>query len=85
MRTNLVNSSIKFEDFFVPFTKTLSVNWPYQEDDVLLASLDPEDPMAVRLNPVFESHLQNIDNWSVGMAFKQAHPHLVGEETRVEN
>nr|POE74643.1 hypothetical protein CFP56_37174 [Quercus suber] len=79
MRNNLVKTSVNFEDFFVPYTTTLSLNWPYRDDQVLLRSHDPTDPQDVKLNPDFEAHLRNIDNWSLGPAFQHAHPHLIDE------
>nr|POE47197.1 hypothetical protein CFP56_00529 [Quercus suber] len=85
MRNNLVKEPVKFEDFFVPYTTTLSLNWPYPDDQVLIRSLGPNEPRDVKLNPVFETHLRNIDNWSLGTAFKQAHPHLIGEGMRIED
>lgn len=42
---------------------------------------DDEDFM---INPVFESHLRNLENWSVGPAFQRKFPDLV-EEVRVKD
>ncbi|KAK2624322.1 hypothetical protein QTJ16_006272 [Diplocarpon rosae] len=62
-----------FDNFFVPFTTTLSVNWPYEPTDTLLSSVEGEDLV---INPVFERHLRRLDNWSLGPAFAQAFPGL---------
>ncbi|RGP72742.1 bzip transcription factor [Fusarium sporotrichioides] len=64
-----------FDNFFVPFTTTLSLSWPYEETDTLLQ--DPESD-ELMINPVFERHLRNLDNWKLGDAFAKAFPSLVG-------
>ncbi|KAK2764399.1 hypothetical protein FQN54_009093 [Arachnomyces sp. PD_36] len=64
-----------FENWFIPWTRTLCVNWPYEPTDALLESADSDE---VTINPVFERHIRNINNWSVGPAFAEAFPSLVG-------
>lgn len=68
MRERLVMSSLdfRFEDWFVPFTQTLSINWPYEATDCLLSVNDSDDLL---INPVFERHMHNIGNWSLGCCF----------------
>ena len=77
MRDKLVReyrpNECPFDNFFVPFTKTLSLNWPYEDTDTLLQSLDGEELM---VNPVFERHIRNQDNWTLGEAFTNAFPSL---------
>ncbi|ERF73879.1 hypothetical protein EPUS_05891 [Endocarpon pusillum Z07020] len=74
MRDKLVECyhDYAFEDFTLPYTTTLSLNWPYEPTDALLQS-DSEELM---INPVFERHLRNLSNWSLGPAFARAHPAL---------
>ncbi|KAL2066186.1 hypothetical protein VTL71DRAFT_2257 [Oculimacula yallundae] len=62
-----------FDNFFIPFTTTMSVNWPYEPTDTLLSSMEGEDLV---INPVFERHLRRLDNWSLGPAFAKAFPGL---------
>jgi hypothetical protein len=62
-----------FDNFFIPFTTTLSVNWPYEPTDALLSSPDNDELM---INPVFERHLRRLENWSLGPAFAKAFPGL---------
>jgi hypothetical protein len=62
-----------FDNFLVPFTATLSVNWPYEPTDALLSSPDSDDLL---INPVFERHLRSLENWSLGPAFAAAYPRL---------
>ncbi|KAI0154372.1 hypothetical protein GGR57DRAFT_112930 [Xylariaceae sp. FL1272] len=64
-----------FDEFFIPFTTTLSLNWPYEETDALLRSPSGNE---IIINPVFERHLRNNDNWTLGPAFDQAFPSLRG-------
>ncbi|KAH6670642.1 BZIP transcription factor [Halenospora varia] len=62
-----------FDNFFIPFTTTLSLNWPYEPTDTLLSSPESDDLM---INPVFERHLRRLDNWSLGPAFAKTFPGL---------
>lgn len=64
-----------FDNFFIPFTSTLSVNWPYEDAYVLLASPTGEELM---INPVFEQHVGVLANWTLGEAFERAFPALGG-------
>ncbi|ETS77544.1 hypothetical protein PFICI_11418 [Pestalotiopsis fici W106-1] len=63
-----------FDDFFVPFTNTLSLNWPYEETDVLIENPDGE----LLINPVFETHMKRLDNWTLGDQFDRTFPQLRG-------
>jgi len=79
MRERLVSGyedgGFPFDNFFIPFTSTLSVNWPYEDAYVLLASPTGDELM---INPVFEQHLRVLGNWTLGEAFERAFPGLAG-------
>ncbi|KAI0882418.1 uncharacterized protein GGS22DRAFT_181021 [Annulohypoxylon maeteangense] len=64
-----------FDDFFIPFTTTISLNWPYEDTDTLLRSPDGGELL---INPVFERHLRRFENWTLGEAFDTAFPRLRG-------
>ncbi|KAF4821222.1 hypothetical protein CGCTS75_v011149 [Colletotrichum tropicale] len=64
-----------FDNFFVPFTTTLSLNWGYEDTDTLLQVPESDE---VVINPVFERHLRRIENWTLGQAFHQTFPKLAG-------
>lgn len=82
---------VLFDNFFVPYMTTLSLNWPYEAADVLVprppgAASSPavgspssavEEP-AYGINPVFETHLRKLENWSLGPAFADAFPEWKG-------
>lgn len=87
-----------FDQFFIPYTTSLSVNWPYCDSDVLLpstfqptasspestttgAAQQAEEP-AWRMNPAFETHIRNLENWSLGPPFRDAFPNW-GEAVRI--
>ena len=73
MRDKLVASyqDYAFENWFIPYTSTLSVNWPYEPTDCLLSTGESEE---LTINPVFERHVMRLENWSLGPAFTRAHP-----------
>jgi hypothetical protein len=111
---------VSFENFFIPFTTTVSLNWPYEPHDVLLpaskvntgtmsvvSSLRASSPYSTHvhtatppgpatpqpstpshnhlgplpkeddqwlINPAFESHLRDLNNWSLGPSFRGTFP-----------
>jgi hypothetical protein len=73
MRDKLVRSyqDYPFENWFIPYTSTLSLNWPYEPTDCLLSTSESEE---LTINPVFERHVMRLENWSLGPAFARAHP-----------
>lgn len=81
MRDSLVTSyrNYPFENWFIPYTRTLSVNWPYEAADCLLSTGESDELV---INPVFERHVRNLGNWSLGPAFAESFPALV-DTTRI--
>ena len=75
MRERLVQiyPTIHFDDFFIPYTRTLSLNWTYEARDTLLSREGTEE---LSFNPVFERHIRDLKNWTLGPAFAKTHPSL---------
>jgi hypothetical protein len=77
---------VMFDNFFVPYTATLSLNWPYEVADVLVTRQPAAvgspgsnvDEPVYNINPVFETHLRKLENWSLGPAFVEAFPEWKG-------
>lgn len=63
-----------FDNFFIPFTTTMSLNWPYEPTDCLLSTPESDELM---INPVFERHLRKLENWSLGPTFANLFPALL--------
>lgn len=89
MRRSLImgGNKFKFEDFFVPFTTTLSLNWPLPHDCILIPtpSSSPEGPTHLYMNPAFEHHLHSLENWSLGSKFSKTFPELVDGSVRIKD
>ena len=83
MRDMIIRDPDKYhlDEFFVPWTNTLSVNWPYDDPYVLIqtpGSSNGLDKPELTINPVFDQHVRNLDNWTVGPQFKNRFPELQG-------
>ena len=82
MRDRLVEEFERypFEDFFVSFTKTLSLNWGGAGGDVLVRDEAGGDGGLGewRVSERFERHLGELGNWSLGREFEEAMPGLAG-------
>ena len=77
----LMENPIPLDIFFIPFTRTLSLNWPYEPMEVVLQGQLSDELV---LNPTFERHLRDLNNWSLGPVFARAFPELV-ETTRIKD
>ncbi|KAI0013304.1 hypothetical protein F4779DRAFT_625432 [Xylariaceae sp. FL0662B] len=64
-----------FDNFFIPYTTTICLNWPYEGTDTLLESPDGSELL---INPVFERHMRRLENWTLGDAFDKVFPSLRG-------
>ncbi|KAJ5793860.1 hypothetical protein N7457_000459 [Penicillium paradoxum] len=75
MRDRIITSyqNYPFDDWHKPFTNGLSVNWPYEDTDCLLSAGDSDELV---INPVFERHMRNLSNWSLGPSFAEVYPAL---------
>ncbi|KAJ5284287.1 hypothetical protein N7497_000431 [Penicillium chrysogenum] len=75
MRDRIVTNyqDYPFENWFIPYTRDLSVNWPYEDTDCLLSASDSDELV---INPVFERHMRNLSNWSLGPCFAECYPSL---------
>ena len=78
-------TQINFDDFFVSFTYTLSVNWPYPQNSCIKTtpSSVPGEPPVVQLDPNFVEHISRLENWSLGPEFVSNFPELVDESMRI--
>lgn len=57
-----------WEYFKTLCNQSISVNWPYEASDTLIAISDTE----YVINPVFMTHIRTLGNWTLGLAFVEA-------------
>lgn len=62
-----------FENWFIPYTRTISCNWPYEAADCLLHNTESDELL---INPVFERHVRDLNNWTLGVEFAETFPAL---------
>lgn len=94
MRALLCTTNPKrFTEFFVPFSTTVSVNWPASSSangEPVLLSVSPDEqkethfPITLKMNPTFEKHMRDLRSWSLGPKFASAFPDLCAEDVRIE-
>ncbi|KAH0416086.1 hypothetical protein KCU90_g14002, partial [Aureobasidium melanogenum] len=91
MRDRMIKNASAYpnERYGPLYCQDLSLNWPYDPQQCLLpransvhgaeatsaAVLDDDEEFMI--NPVFESHMRNLSNWSIGPAFANNMPELV--------
>ena len=76
MRDRLVQTypSTHFDEFFVPYTTTVSLDWPWSDAKSILANVPGSEEYGI--SPGFEAHLRDLGNWSLGQRFAMTHPGL---------
>lgn len=52
---------------------TVSVTWPYPDSGAFTESADGQ---SLRLNPMFESHIRNVNNWATGQEVADVYPYM---------
>ncbi|KAJ6032420.1 hypothetical protein N7540_003152 [Penicillium herquei] len=73
MRDLLIKDPEKYpySDFNAVYSTNVTVNWPYDAMDSILHT-----DLGIIMNPIFEKHIQKLDNWTVSAQFKKALPGL---------
>jgi hypothetical protein len=76
MRAYLISQQALFnyEEFSVLYRGALTVSWPYPSTDILISC--PSEPCCnrIRINPVFEHHVMNLDTWGLKESFLKRFP-----------
>ena len=67
-----------FENWFIPFTSGMKLDWPYEPTDCLLSAPNRDGDDGPIINPVFERHLMRLENWSVSSSLMETFPTLRG-------
>ena len=78
MRDYLVrHQDITFDEYTDAFSLAFDVNWPYDDELVILVEQSPGSATKrYRINPVFEEHIRNLSHWTVGPRYWQHYPAL---------
>lgn len=71
------HQEITFDEYTDAFSLAFDVNWPYDDRHVILVE-DVRGTTAkqYRINPVFEQHIRNLGNWTVGPRYWQLYPEM---------
>ncbi|OCL01880.1 hypothetical protein AOQ84DRAFT_328306 [Glonium stellatum] len=77
MRDELVKDNLRYDqnEFFLPYVQQLSLNWPYKPMECVAVFSTGREAL---INPAFELHIRNLENWSLGSTFSAAYPSLFG-------
>jgi hypothetical protein len=73
LRDRIINNQSLYatDEFQQLYTANISVNWPYRPIDTIVFHGDE-----IRISPLFEKHIMNLSNWSLGTGFAQRYPEL---------
>ncbi|KAI6784676.1 uncharacterized protein J7T54_006722 [Emericellopsis cladophorae] len=67
----------RFEAYRAATARSLSVNWPYADSGAVVESESGDhEGQRAALNPIFEAHVRNLDNWTVGAEVAAAFPYM---------
>lgn len=73
--TLIRHQEIKFDESAAAYSSSFSVWWPYDPNHVIIEFKPPQSltPMVV-MNPIYEDHLRQLKNWTVGETLRQGLP-----------
>ncbi|KAH6673091.1 hypothetical protein B0J14DRAFT_513097 [Halenospora varia] len=82
-RTYLItHPHITFDDFAMVYSSSFDVSWPYSPSHIIESSSGgmggDGGGAGISLNPVYEQHLRQLRNWTVGEKFRRKFPELSG-------
>jgi len=66
----------KYEDVKTVCNSCISINWPYEPFDTLISISGSE----YVVNPVFITHVRNLDNWTLGQNFLDVYVMILLQE-----
>lgn len=73
----IAHPEINLDDFAASYSSGFTLNWPYDPASVVLAaSISGNGTAETTINPVYEEHVRQIRNWTVGDAFRKRFPDL---------
>jgi hypothetical protein len=77
---------ITLDDFAAVYSSTFFVQWNYDPSNVVITTGTSGDGVPqIITNPVFEEHIRQLHNWTVGDAFRKRFPAialLIDEDTK---
>ncbi|KAI8626455.1 hypothetical protein F5Y19DRAFT_478570 [Xylariaceae sp. FL1651] len=73
----VAHPEITYDDFAATYSTSFSISWPYDPSLVLIPASDgiPHSEHQ-NINPVFEEHMRQLRNWTVGNTFRKRWPEL---------
>ncbi|KAF3349934.1 hypothetical protein VD0002_g10149 [Verticillium dahliae] len=81
----IAHPDITLDDWAAPYSSSFDVSWTYDPSLVVIACIAPDSGNPeLSINPVYEEHLRQLRNWTVGDVFRQQFPEiskLVDEDT----
>ncbi|KAM0327089.1 hypothetical protein ACHAQA_006216 [Verticillium albo-atrum] len=81
----IAHPSITLDDWAAPYSSSFGVTWTYDPSLVVITSRAPDsNDTELAINPVYEEHLRQLRNWTVGDVFRLKFPEisqLIDEDT----
>ncbi|KAL2752008.1 hypothetical protein ACRALDRAFT_2030257 [Sodiomyces alcalophilus JCM 7366] len=74
----VMHPEITLDDWAALYSSSFNVSWPYDQSHVVIAMTNPNEPGVTEytINPVYEEHLRQMHNWTVGDSFRKRFPEI---------
>jgi hypothetical protein len=66
---------VKFDDFASAYSISFDMKWDYDPNSVILTTANDEHS-SILINPIYEEHLRQLKNWTVGDNFRRKFPEM---------
>lgn len=68
-----------FEEFSEVYSSNVTISWMHDNADIIVETSgihNPERTTQAVINPIFERHIRNLDNWTVNETFARIYPEI---------
>jgi hypothetical protein len=65
---------ITLDDFASAYSTSFFIRWDYDAANVIIAASG--ESFGILINPIYEEHMRQIRNWSVGDIFRRKFPEM---------
>ncbi|KAG7146093.1 hypothetical protein HYQ46_005117 [Verticillium longisporum] len=73
----IAHLDITLDDWAAPYSSSFDVSWTYDPSLVVIACIAPDSGNPeLSINPVYDEHLRQLRNWTVGDVFRQQFPEI---------
>ncbi|KAF2735569.1 hypothetical protein EJ04DRAFT_576053 [Polyplosphaeria fusca] len=69
------HTEVEFDDYASAYSTSFSIRWDYDPNHVIITTAEG-DREGILINPIYEEHIRQLKNWTVGGVFRRKFPEM---------